>query len=227
MTIIQNPTEPDRDELVAERAHVAVEREPFEVDVRHPEDGRARGLVAPSGLDPDEPVLDNVSPADAVLPREQVERREDVNGVGVRLAVGGGDFDGETGLELNVDVIGFRGGGFDRLGELPHVYGRGRVGIFEDAGFVRNVEEVFVRRPGFGCGLLNGDLLFGGVREEGLTTGEAVVKLFYDAVSALTSERLGEPTGETPWGDDFDVWFETVKCELETNLVVSFACATV
>ena len=36
-----------------------------------------------------------------------------------------------------------------------------------------------------------------------------------------------ERTGETPWGDDFDVWLEAVKGELETDLVVSFAGATV
>ena len=34
-------------------------------------------------------------------------------------------------------------------------------------------------------------------------------------------------TGETPWGDDFDVGFETVKGELETDLVVAFAGAPV
>ena len=37
----------------------------------------------------------------------------------------------------------------------------------------------------------------------------------------------GRRTGETPRGDDFDVWIETVKGELEADLVVSFAGATV
>ena len=46
----------------------------------------------------------------------------------------------------------------------------------------------------------------------------------------MVSEMVGgvsERTRETPWGDDFDVWVETVKGELETDLVVSFAGATV
>ena len=32
-------------------------------------------------------------------------------------------------------------------------------------------------------------------------------------------------TGETPRGDDLDVWFETIEGELETDLVVSFTSA--
>ena len=178
MPIIQDPPQLDRDELVAERTDVPIECEPLEIDVRHAEDGRARGLVAPARLDPDKPVLDDIDPADPVFPRERVELEEDLDGVGVRLVGrGDGDGDGETGFELDRDVVGRGGGAFDRLGELPHVRGGRRVGVFEDAGFVGDVEEVFVRRPGFGGGLLDGNGFFGGVREEGLTARETVVKL--------------------------------------------------
>ena len=176
MAIVQNPPELDRDELVAERADVAIEGEPFEIDVCHAEDGRPGGLVAAAGFDADEPVLDDVDPADTVFARERVEFEEYLDGIGVRL-VDGGDFDGETDFELDGDAVRVGGGVFEGIGELPHVYGRGRVGVFEDAGFVGDVEEVFVRRPGFGGGLLDGNVLFGGVREEGLTAGETVVKL--------------------------------------------------
>lgn len=34
-------------------------------------------------------------------------------------------------------------------------------------------------------------------------------------------------TGKTPWGDGFDVWFETIEGELETDLVVPFASTPV
>lgn len=114
-----------------------------------------------------------------MFPRERVEGEEDLDSVGVCL-VGGGDLDGDTGLELDGDLIGGRRGIFDGLGEFPHVHRRGDVGIFEDAGFVGNVEEIFVCRPRLCGGLLDGDVLFGGEREEGLTTGETVVELWME-----------------------------------------------
>jgi len=52
--------------------------------------------------------------------------------------------------------------------------------------------------------------LFGGVGKKGLTAGESIVEF-----------------GETPWGDDFDVGFQSVVGQLETDLVVTFACASV
>ena len=33
--------------------------------------------------------------------------------------------------------------------------------------------------------------------------------------------------GNTPGGNDFNVWLEGIECEFETNLVVAFACAAV
>ena len=139
VAIVENPTEFDRDELVAERTDVAIEGETLEIDVCHAQDGRTGRFVAPAGFDADEAVLDDVDPSDTVFSGERVELEEDVDGISVCLVVGD-DLDGETGLELDGDAIGFRGGLFDGLGQFPHVYGRGRVGIFEDAGFVGNVE---------------------------------------------------------------------------------------
>ena len=184
MAIVENTTELDRDELVTERTDVAIEGETLEIDVCHAKDGRAGGLVAAPGFHADKPVFDDIDPSDTVFPREGVEREEDLDGVGVRR-VGGGDLGGDTGFELDGDLIGCRGGVFDGLGELPHVYGRGGVGILEDAGFVGDVEEVFVRGPGLGGGLLDGDVLFGGEREQGLTTGETVVELCGGGVSRV------------------------------------------
>ena len=176
MSIVQHPPQLDRQKLVSERTHVAIEREPLEVHVRHAEDGRARGLVAPPGFHADEPVLDDVDPADTVFPRERVQLEEYVNGVRECL-VGGGDLDGETALELDGDAIRVGGRLFDRLGELPHFSWGCGVGVFEDPGFVRDVKEVFVGRPGLGGRLLDGDLFFGGKREKGRSTRETVVKL--------------------------------------------------
>lgn len=196
VAIVENPRELDRDELVTERTDVTIEGETLDIDVCHAEDGRAGGLVAATGFHADKPVFDDVDPSNAVFPRERVELEEDLDSVGVRL-VGGGDPDGDTGLELDGNVIGCRGGVFDRLGEFPHVYGRGCVWIFEDAGFVGDVKEIFVRGPGFCGGLLDGDVLFGGEREEGLTTGETVVKF-------LMMER-GECVGRFEMGVRGDV----------------------
>lgn len=151
--------------------------------MRRAEDGRARGFVAPAGFDTDEAVFDDIDPSDAVFPRERVELEKDVDIIGVGLAAlvvgsgGDGELDRETGLELDGDAVGLRGCVFDGLGEFPHVCGRGGVGVFEYAGFVGDVEEVFICGPGFGGGLLDRYVFFGSIFEEGLTTGEAVVKL--------------------------------------------------
>lgn len=175
MAVVENATECDGEELVTKRTDVAIEGEPLKVNVRRAEDGCARGLVASARFDADETVLDDVDPSDAMLARERVQLEEDLDRIGVCL-VGRGDLDGETGPELDGDAIGLGWGVFDGLGELPHVFWRGRVGIFEDASFVGNVEEVFICGPGLGSCLLNGDLFFAGVCEEGLTTGETVVE---------------------------------------------------
>ena len=150
MAIVQDPAQLDRHELIAERTHVPVERQTFQIDMCRAEDRRTGGLIAPAALDADEPILDDVDPADAMLPSEGVESEENVDGVGVGsvILVREGDFDGESGDELDGDAFGGRWRVFGCGGELPHVGRGGCVGIFEDAGFVRDVEEVFVGGPG-------------------------------------------------------------------------------
>ena len=178
MTVVQDTAQLNRGELVPERADVAVEREALDVHVGDAEDGRGGGLVAAAGLDADETVLDDVDTADAVLARERVEREEHVDGVGVLLLLrGDGHLDGEPARELDRDALGRVWRVLGRGGQLPHVGGRRGVGVLEDAGLVGDVEEVLVGRPGLRGGLLDGDLLLGGVGEEGLAAGEAVVEL--------------------------------------------------
>ena len=178
MAIVQDPAQLDRHKLIAERAHVPVERQPLQIDMRRAEDRRAGGFVAPAAFDANEPILDDVDPADAVLPSEGVEGKENVNGVGVGLVVlvGESNFDGEPGDELDGDALGDLGRVFGCGGELPHVNRGCSVGIFEDAGFVGDMEEVFVGGPGF-CGCLgDGNGFFGGIGEEGLPAREAVIE---------------------------------------------------
>ena len=144
--------------------------------MRHAEDGRGWGFVAATGFEVVFHDVDTTDAVDAVFAREDVELVEYLDGIHVR-PVSGGDCDGETDFELDGEEVEGGGTVFDGLGELPHVDGRGRVGVSEDACFVGDVEEVFVDRPGLGGGLLDGNGLFGGVREEGLTTRKIVVKL--------------------------------------------------
>lgn len=183
MAVVQDAAKLDRRELVAQRADVAVEREALEVDVSRTQDRCARRLVAAARLDADEAVLDDVNAPNTVLAPERVQRVEDVDGVGVRF-LAGGDLDGEAGLELDGNALGRGGRVLGSSGQLPHVGGRGGVGVLEDAGLVGDVEHVLIGRPGLRGGLEDGDAAFLGVGEEGLAAGEAVVE-FLTLVSIL------------------------------------------
>jgi hypothetical protein len=72
------------------------------------------------------------------------------------------------------------------------------------------VGQVLVHRPGLGLGGGHGNALLGGVGEEVVATGEAVVE-----------SRV------TPGGNDLDIGLEGVEGKLETDLVVTLAGATV
>ena len=183
VAVVEDPAELDGDELVAERADIAVERETLDVHVRDTENGRRRGLVASTRLDADEAVLDDVDAADAVLAGERVELEEHIDRVGVLLVLGGdGDLHRQALLEL--DGNPFRGGGgvFGSGGQLPHVIRWCGVGVLKDACLVRNVEQVLVGRPRLRNGLSNRDLLLSGVRKQSLTSSETTVE-FWGTVS--------------------------------------------
>ena len=178
VAVVQDPGELDRDELITERTDVPVQGHPLEVHVSDPEDGGSGRLVTTPRLYTDESVLDNVDPTDPVLPGERVELQKDLDGVGVDgSGPGDGDLGRETSLELDDDLLGFVGGVFGGSGQLPHVSGRSGVGVLEDPGLVRDVEQVLVGRPGLGGGLNDGDTVLGGVLEESRSTGESVVEL--------------------------------------------------
>lgn len=210
-TVVKDLRKVDGDELISHGSDISVQGHTLEIHVSNSEDGSSRRLVASSRLDTDESVLDNVDSTDTVLSGEGIEREEDINSVGDNLAIGGvGHFDGQTLGKFNLDLLGLLGGLLRGSGQFPHVIGRGLVGVLEDTGFVRDVEQVFVGRPWLGSGLHNGDTVASGVLEKGGSTSESVVEL-----------------GQSPWGDDVDVGGKTVKGELESDLVVSFTSTSV
>jgi len=63
-------------------------------------------------------------------------------------------------------------------GELPHIYWGSDIRVSQDAGFVRDMEEVFVSRPGLGSYLLNRDWLFRSIGKESLTAEKTGVEFW-------------------------------------------------
>lgn len=175
--------------------------------------GQTRGLVATTRLDTDEAVLDNVDTADTVAAGDGVGGQEELDGVGDDLGLAGLgvlELDGVTLLEVKGEVLGLIGGGQGGLGELPHVLGRGDVGVLQDTGLVGAVGQVLVHAPGLGLGGSDGDILLGGIGEQIVTAGEALVE-----------------DGVAPGGDDLDVGLQGIEGQLETDLVVTLTSATV
>jgi len=72
------------------------------------------------------------------------------------------------------------------------------------------VGEVLVHGPGLGFGAGDGDVHLGGVVEQVVAAGEAVVEF-----------------GDAPGRDDFDGRLQRVEGEFEADLVVAFARAAV
>lgn len=144
-TVVKNLRETNGDELVTKGTDIAIESQPLEVHVSGTKNSGTRGFVASTGLDTDVAVLDNVDPSNTVLAGKSVESEEDLNRVGdglVRLRES--DLDRNTLLEVNSDSLrGLRGlAGVG--GQLPHVIRGSLVGVLEDAGLIRDVEQVLV-----------------------------------------------------------------------------------
>ncbi len=109
-----------------------------------------RRFITSSRFDTDETILDDIDSTDTVLPSEGVEGQKDIDGIGMdRTSSGNSDFDGKTFFEFDGEVFGFLGSVFGSGSEFPHIGGRGGVGVLEDTGLVRDVEEVFI--CGSGC----------------------------------------------------------------------------
>jgi hypothetical protein len=181
-SIVENVGEFSGDELISHSSDVSVERHSLEIHVGDSEDGGGRRLVTSSRFDTNEPVLDDIDSSNTVLSGEGVEGEEDLDRVGDALAVGGGgDLDGETLEEFNVNLLGLLGSLLGRDGQLPHVVGRSLIGVLEDTGFVGNVKEVLVGRPWLGSSLDDGDTVLGSVLEKSRSTSKSVVEFYTSA----------------------------------------------
>lgn len=143
VSIVQDPRQLDREELVSQRSDVSVQGHTLQIHVGDSENGSGRGFVTTSRLDTDESVLDNVDSSDTVFPGKGVQHEEHIDSIGVGSRADG-DFDGETLFKDDLDLLGLVGSVFGRGGQFPHVGGRGGVGVLEDTSFVRDVEEVFI-----------------------------------------------------------------------------------
>jgi hypothetical protein len=175
--------------------------------------GETGGLVAATGLDTDETVLDDVDTANTVAAGNGVSGQEELDGVGDGLLLATLsvlELDGDTLLEEEGEVLGLIGGGQGVLGQLPHVGGRSGIGVLQDASLVRTVGQVLVHGPGLGLGGGDGNALLLGVVEQVLTALEALVE-----------------DGVAPRGNDLDAGLEGVEGKLKANLVVTLTGAAV
>lgn len=174
------------------------------------EDSKTWGLIAPSGLDTDEPVLDNVDTANTVPTGNGVGGEEELNWVSDGLSLLVLELHRDTPLEVNGEVLWHIWGVLWVDGKLPHILWGSRVGVLKDTGLVGAVSHVLVHRPWLSFGLGDGDADLGGIVEKVVTALEAVVEL-----------------GNSPWGDNLDVGLEGIEGKLETDLVVTLTSAAV
>ena len=160
-----------------------------------------RGLVDLARLDPDQPVLDVVDPAHAVLAGELVELVDQRDAVELAAVEG----DRLAAVERDLDFLGLVGGQPGVDGPLERL-GRGLdPGIFEDAGLDRAAPEVLVGAEDRLLGRLDLDAVLGGVFE-------------------LLGPR---PLPLADRGDDLEIGRERLKRHVEPDLVVPLAGAAV
>ena len=112
--------------------------------MRYPKNSGCGRFITPSRLYTNESVLDNIDSAHTVFPRQSVKLQKDLNGVSDDFTVLRCDLRRETSGPFDTESFGLFGGFLRGRGQFPHVVGRGRVGVFQDTGFVRDVEEVLI-----------------------------------------------------------------------------------
>jgi len=194
MAIVEDPAELDGKELVTQRTDVPVQSQSFQIDMGSTKNGGSRGLIASSGLDANESILDDIDTANTMLPGQIVQGGEDFDTISVGFSVCDYNFDGKSTLEF--DGKSFRGlrrvfGGYS---EFPHVCRWGGVGIFKNARLVRDVEQVLVGRPGLSSGLGDRDGFFCSECEKSLTSRKSLVEFYAEKV-------LGECERAPRWED--------------------------
>lgn len=216
-----------RHELVTDAADLCVHDETLEIKMCETEDSHGGGVVAAAGFEADETVFDNVDTTDAVGETELVERGEELNGVGVGL-FGGDNLDGDALVEVDGDVSGLVGGVHGAVGHGPHVVGRGDVGVLKNAcvdmsvalelevdiwqvhtSLVRAVSQVGIHAPRLRLGRRNGNTMLLSIIQQILPSLEPIAELWHP-----------------PRCNDLDRRLEGIEGQLESNLVVSFASAS-
>lgn len=177
MAVIKDSAQFDCRELISKSTDVPVQCQALKIDVGDAEDSSTGRLVAPSRLDSNEPIFDDIDAADTVLPTEGVESKEYIYGVCVLLGVGGNNHTHrEPLLELDCKLFRFRRRVFGCGSQFPHV-GRGcGIGVLEDSGFIGDVEQVLVRRPRLCDGLANWDILLARIGDKRLAARESIVE---------------------------------------------------
>jgi hypothetical protein len=218
--IIQNLAKVESDELIPEGPDFTIQRQTFKVDVHVPQQREARGLVTPTGFERacitrfyDINSADPVATGDGVGFEEQFKGLGD--GFALRL-----EFDGETLFKVDNEIFGGVGCVLWVNSQFPHVLGRSRVGVLEDSCLIGAVGHVFIHGPGLRSSLNDGDFLLGGICQEGLTAGEAIVEFWW----LEWFRGCRRSTWETPRSDDFNVRLQCVKGQFEADLIVAFAC---
>lgn len=175
--------------------------------------GETGGLVAATGLDTDETVLNDINTANTVTASNGVSGQEELNRVSDGLFLTTSSvlkLDGDTLLEEDDEVLGLIRSRQRVLGQLPHISGRGCVGVLQDTGLVGAVSQVLIHGPGLGLGGGDRDALLFGVVEQVLAALEALVE-----------------DGLAPRRNDLDGGLEGVKGKFEANLVVTLTGAAV
>jgi hypothetical protein len=89
------------------------------------------------------------------------------------------------------------------------------------------VEQILVRGPWLGFGLSNRDVFGIGVFKKCLSSSKAVVEFYAAQLVNEHGSKRSVHAWDSPGSNDFDVRLKTVEGELEPNLVVAFASATV
>lgn len=148
------------------------------------QNGSSRTLITSSRLDTNESVLNNVTSSNPMLPRQRIQSQEDLNRIGDFLSSGrrNGSLISRVNQktrrntlgEVDRNPLGRLGCVFEGLSKFPHVGRRSGIGVFEDTGFVGDVEEVLVGRPGLGGRLEDVDTFFSGVVEESVSSSKTV-----------------------------------------------------
>ena len=195
-------------ELIAESAHLPVQSQAFKIHVCGPQDGEAGRLIAASGFDADEAVLDNVDAANAVLAGQSIDSEEELERVG-RGCSRRGEFGGDAGSKGDGEILGSGRRRFGVDGQFPHVIRGGGIGIFQDACFIGAVGEVLIHTPWLRLCRCDWDILLSGVIEE-----------------VVPANKTGVEFGKSPWRYDFDGGLERIEGEFKADLIVAFAGAS-